>query len=60
VHDTILEHKLEMARGMLSDTSMPLAEIAVRCGFTTLQYMYAVFRRVYNCTPREFVKSARG
>jgi len=60
VHDTIREHKLEMARGMLSDTSMPLAEIAVRCGFTTLQYMYAVFRRVYNCTPREFVKSARG
>jgi len=60
VHDTILEHKLEMARGMLSDTSMPLAEIAVRCGFTTLQYMYAVFRRVYKCTPREFVKSARG
>ncbi len=59
VHDVILEHKLEMARDMLENTSTPLADIAVRSGFTSLQYMYAVFRREYNCTPREFTKTVR-
>lgn len=59
VHQAILEHKLEMARSMLIDNSVPLAEVAVRCGFTSLQYMYAVFRREFNCTPRQFLGSAR-
>ena len=60
VHDVILEHKLEKARGMLEDSSIPLVDVAVRCGFTSLQYMYAVFRREHNCTPREFARTARG
>jgi LacI family transcriptional regulator len=60
VHQTILEHKLDMARGMLADSAIPLADVAVRCGFTSLQYMYAVFRREYDCTPRQFVESVRG
>ncbi|SFS19018.1 LacI family transcriptional regulator [Dyella sp. OK004] len=59
VHQTILEHKLEMARAMLKDSSIPLADVAVRCGFTSLQYMYAVFRREFNCTPRQFLGMAR-
>lgn len=59
VHQTILDHKLEMARTMLADPSIPLAEVAVRSGFTSLQYMYAVFRREFNCTPRQFMENAR-
>lgn len=59
VHQAILEHKLEMARSMLVDNSIPLAEVAVRCGFTSLQYMYAVFRREFNCTPRQFLGMAK-
>jgi LacI family transcriptional regulator len=59
VHQTILEHKLEMARSMLKDKSRPLADVAVRSGFTSLQYMYAVFRREFNCTPRQFIDDAR-
>jgi len=59
VHQAILEHKLEMARSMLTDNSVPLAEVAVRCGFTSLQYMYAVFRREFNCTPRQFLGAAK-
>jgi LacI family transcriptional regulator len=31
-----------------------VAEVAVRCGFTTVQYMHAVFKRELGCTPREF------
>lgn len=53
VHETILTHKLELARKLLVDPSIALAEIAVRCGFTSVQYMCAVFRREYHCTPGE-------
>ncbi|MBD8873496.1 DNA-binding transcriptional regulator [Rhodanobacter sp. DHB23] len=59
VHQTILGHKLEIARGMLVDPTIPLADVAVRSGFTSLQYMYAVFRREFDCTPRQFVEKAR-
>ncbi len=59
VHQTILDHKLKMAHGMLADPRIPLADVAVRCGFTSLQYMYAVFRREYDCTPRQFIEAQR-
>jgi len=54
VHEVVLEQKLEKARGMLKDKSISQSDVAVRCGFTSLQYMYTVFRREHNCTPREF------
>ena len=59
VHQTILDHKLAMAHGMLADPGIPLTDVAVRCGFTSLQYMYAVFRREYDCTPKQFIEAAR-
>jgi len=31
-----------------------MADIAVRCGFTSVQYLYTVFRRELGCTPRAF------
>lgn len=54
VHQAILARKLDTACAMLHDPSTPLAEVAVRSGFTSLQYMYAVFRREFGCTPRQF------
>ncbi|MEG2032980.1 MAG: AraC family transcriptional regulator, partial [Janthinobacterium sp.] len=36
-----------------------VAEVAVRCGFTTVQYMHAVFKRELGCTPREFQQRSR-
>jgi len=54
VHQALLQHKLEIAREMLTSSPLPLAEIAVRCGFTSLQYMYTVFRREYDLTPKQF------
>lgn len=54
VHRAILSRKLETASGMLADSSIPLADVAVRSGFTSIQYMYTVFRREFDCTPREF------
>jgi LacI family transcriptional regulator len=54
VHQEILNHKLEIAKQLLARHDLSSAEVAIRCGFTSLQYMYAVFRRELDCTPREY------
>lgn len=54
VHDEMLTFRLERAKQMLSDRTLSFAEIAARSGFTSLPYMYAVFRRELGCTPTEF------
>jgi LacI family transcriptional regulator len=54
VHDEILHFKLDAAKTMLTHTSQPATEIAVHCGFTTVQYMHTVFKRELGCTPRQF------
>jgi LacI family transcriptional regulator len=58
VHQEILRHKLDAAKAMLASRGASSAEVAIRCGFTSLQYMYAVFRRELGCTPREYQDSA--
>ncbi|SDC02697.1 XylR family transcriptional regulator [Paraburkholderia lycopersici] len=57
VHQEILRHKLDAAKAMLASRDASSAEVAIRCGFTSLQYMYAVFRRELGCTPREYQDS---
>ena len=54
VHHEILRHKLDAAKALLASRDASSAEVAIRCGFTSLQYMYAVFRRELGCTPREY------
>jgi LacI family transcriptional regulator len=54
VHQEILRHKLDAAKALLAKGDASSAEVAIRCGFTSLQYMYAVFRRELSCTPREY------
>jgi LacI family transcriptional regulator len=59
VHQVILDHKLETARHMLTDPMVPLSDVAVRSGFTSLQYMYAVFRREFDCTPKQYLEKLK-
>ncbi|WP_211474103.1 XylR family transcriptional regulator [Collimonas humicola] len=57
VHDEILRFKLDAAKNMLEkqhEETRSIAEIAVSCGFTSVQYMHAVFKRELACTPREY------
>jgi len=58
VHQEILRHKLDAAKALLASGDASSAEVAIRCGFTSLQYMYAVFRRELGCTPREYQQRA--
>lgn len=54
VHDEILSFKLQLARSLLQNSDLSCGEIAQRSGFTTLPYMYAVFRRELGCSPIEY------
>ncbi|NRR30427.1 DNA-binding transcriptional regulator [Oxalobacteraceae bacterium] len=54
VHDEILRIKLEAAKAMLTREPGQIAAVALRCGFSSVQYLHAVFKRELGCTPREY------
>jgi LacI family transcriptional regulator len=52
VHAEILRFKLDAATTLLAGAKASIAEVALCCGFTSVQYMHAVFKRELGCTPR--------
>jgi LacI family transcriptional regulator len=57
IHDEIMLTKLARAQDLLRAGQHSCARIAEQCGFTSLQYMHAVFKRELGCTPREYQHS---
>jgi LacI family transcriptional regulator len=54
VHDEILRFRLDTATAMLEQGDCNLAEVALKCGFTSSQYMHSVFKRELGCSPRGY------
>lgn len=54
----ILFVRILHAAELLSDGSCGIAEIAERCGFSSVQYFSRAFRRHYGCTPSQFRSQA--
>ena len=54
IHSEIHNEKLARACKMLEESDMPSTEIAAVCGYPSLQYMYAVFRKHFDQTPKEY------
>jgi len=52
VHDAILRFRLDAATAILAQGDCNLAEVALKCGFTSSQYMHSVFKRELGCSPR--------
>jgi len=52
VHDMILRLKLEAAKAGLEDGERSIEDVALACGFTSVQYLHLVFKRELGCTPR--------
>jgi len=52
VHDEILRFRLDAATAILARGDCNLAEVALKCGFTSSQYMHSVFKRELGCSPR--------
>lgn len=51
--------KLELARRLLAETDLPVAEVAARCGGGSVQAFTTLFRRAAGCPPAEYRKSLR-
>lgn len=58
VHDQILRFRLEAATAILSNGDCNLVDVALKCGFTSSQYMHLVFKRELGCTPRAYQQRA--
>src|ERR1700758_2093627 len=50
VHQVSPKAKGAVSKQLLAKPDISSTEFAIRCGFTSLQYMYAVFRRELGCT----------
>jgi len=59
VHDEVLRFKIDAATTILANDGTSIADVAVRCGFTSVQYMHAVFKRELGCTPRKYRDQTR-
>lgn len=49
--EALIEYRLEIARGMLHDTTLSLQEISEACGFNSGSYFSRQFKRVYGYAP---------
>jgi AraC family transcriptional regulator len=60
----LLERRVDRARDLMTSSRLPLADIAVRCGFTDEPALNRSFKRTYGVTPgawrRENRRSSRG
>jgi len=52
------ELRLERARALLTQTALPITEIASLCGYENMTCFYKVFKEKYGTTPRIFGKRA--
>ncbi len=59
VHDEILRARLNAATTMLMQGNCNLADVALKCGFTSSQYMHLVFKRELGCSPRGYQQRVR-
>ena len=58
IHTEIHNEKLSRACKMLEETNVPPVEVASICGYPSLQYMYAVFKKHFNQTPKAYRENA--
>jgi len=50
----LIRQRVELAKRVLLDPRLNVAEVAERCGFCNPAYFASVFKKYVNCTPREF------
>ena len=58
-HQYVLERRLSTAQQLLRQSKMLLADIALKCGFSSQTYMNDVFRKRLGVTPLEYRRNKR-
>lgn len=56
-HQYVLKQRIDRAKTLLSETALPLAEIACRLGFASQSHFTALFRRFTTITPKAYRES---
>lgn len=54
IHTYIIQVRVQLAAMMLKETYMPVTEIMFNTGFNTTANFNRYFRKIRNCTPREY------
>ena len=52
----ILHVKLNKAKKMLQETSLPMSEVAHECGFYDANYFSRIFKKEFGISPSQFQK----
>ena len=55
----ILSERMTLAKQYLCNTSLPVAEIAAKCGIPDYNYFSRLFRRENGCSPRAFREKSK-
>jgi len=59
VHQFLLRCRIDRARRFLAETTMPIANIALECGFTDQMRLTRSFRRIVGTTPAAFRRDSQ-
>jgi transcriptional regulator GlxA family with amidase domain len=57
-HGYIMRQRIELARRLISDTTLPLAEVALECGLSDQSHLSHMFHRFVGATPSQWRRSA--
>jgi AraC family transcriptional regulator len=58
-HQYILLRRISLAASLLTSSTLPVSEIALRVGFSSPARLSIAFRRIVGCSPRFFRQAAR-
>ncbi|MEO0844794.1 MAG: helix-turn-helix transcriptional regulator, partial [Cyanobacteria bacterium J06643_5] len=53
-HHYIMQQRVKMAKRVLKQQNLPIAEVAVECGFSNQSHLGRVFKQHTGTTPRRF------
>lgn len=59
-HQYVLAARLDLARKLLTQSSLPIARIAQECGFSSQSHLTAIFRSAHSVTPAQYRAHVRG
>ena len=54
INNYLMKIRLEKAEELLSDTNIPVNDIAIKCGYGSITYFYKVFKAEKGVTPNEY------
>ena len=57
--DLLQNKRMSKACDLLKNTDISIADISVLIGYDNTSFFHRLFRRLYNCSPRDFRLSSR-